>query len=254
MTGKMMPETNWAPKLALYSSSLRSSKRSSMSASRPKTRTRSWPEKDSSIWPFSAPVFFHWAANSFWLRDADDARGHTGERQGDQGDQGQLPGDDEHHDDDADDRQQGADQLRESLLQRLLDVVDVVRHPGEHVAALAGVEVVQRQPVELLFGVVPELADHLHHDAVQHVALQPQEDVGHEVHQQHDGDQDGQLLEVDPGAGHQFHPGDHVREVVLALLAQPLDELVLACRRRAAACPPPRRRSRPWPGRGSSGR
>ena len=39
-----------------------------MSASRPKTRTRSWPEKDSSIWPLSSPVFFHWAAKSFWLR------------------------------------------------------------------------------------------------------------------------------------------------------------------------------------------
>ncbi len=68
MTGKMMPETNCAPKLALYRASLRSSNRSSMSASRPKTRTRSWPEKDSSIWPFSAPVFFHCAAKSFWLR------------------------------------------------------------------------------------------------------------------------------------------------------------------------------------------
>ncbi len=159
---------------------------------------------------------------------ADHAGRHTGQRQGDQGDQGQLPRDDEHHDHDADDRQQRADQLREGLLQRLLDVVDVVRHAGQDVAALAGVEVVQRQPVELLFGVVAELADHLHDDPVQDVALQPQEDVGHEVHQQHDGDQDGQLLEVDAGAGNQFHPGDHVREVVLALRPQALDELVLA--------------------------
>ena len=63
-----MPDTNCAPKLALYRASLRSSKRSSMSASRPKTRTKSCPEKDSSIWPFSSPVFFHCAANSFWLR------------------------------------------------------------------------------------------------------------------------------------------------------------------------------------------
>ncbi len=69
MTGKIMPETNWAPKLAVYRASFRSSNRSSMSASRPKTRTRSCPEKDSSIWPFSAPVFFHWAEKSFWLRE-----------------------------------------------------------------------------------------------------------------------------------------------------------------------------------------
>ncbi len=64
----IMPETNWAPKLALYSSSLRWVKRSTMSSSRPKTFISSWPEKDSSICPFSAPVFFHWAVNSFCAR------------------------------------------------------------------------------------------------------------------------------------------------------------------------------------------
>ena len=228
MTGKMMPETNWAPKLALYRASLRSSKRSSMSASRPKTRTRSWPEKDSSIWPFSDAGVLPLRGEELLAAGADDAGSDAGQREGDQGDQRQLPGDDEHHDHNADDRQQRADQLGERLLQCLLDVVDVVRHPGEDVAALAGVEVVQRQPVQLLLGVVAELADDLHDDPVQHVALQPQEDVGHKVHQQHDGNEDGQLLEVDAAAGHQFHLGDHVREVVLPLLAQSLHELVLA--------------------------
>ena len=66
MTGKMVPETNWAPKEALNSSSLRSSKRATDSSSRPKTFMRSWPEKDSSICPFSEPVDFHWAANRPW--------------------------------------------------------------------------------------------------------------------------------------------------------------------------------------------
>src|SRR3712207_9190539 len=36
--------------------------------------------------------------------------------------------------------------LGERLLERLLDVVHVICYPGEDVAALAGVEVVQRQP------------------------------------------------------------------------------------------------------------
>ncbi len=152
----------------------------------------------------------------------------AGERQRDQGDQGQLPGHDEHHDDDADHRQRRVHQLREGLLQRLLDVVDVVRDPGEDVAALAGVEVVQREPVELLLGVVAELADHPHDQDVQDVALQPQEDVGDEVHHQHHADQERELLEVDADAGDEVHLGEHVREVVLALGAQALDELLLA--------------------------
>ena len=86
----------------------------------------------------------------------------AGQRQGDQGDQRQLPGHDEHHDDDADDRQRRADQLGERLLQRLLDVVDVVGDAGQDVAALARVEVVQRQPVELFLRVVAQLADDPH--------------------------------------------------------------------------------------------
>ena len=64
MTGKIMPETNCAPNEALYSDSLRSSKRSRLSASRPNTLTSSWPEKDSSICPFRAPVDFHCSLNS----------------------------------------------------------------------------------------------------------------------------------------------------------------------------------------------
>ena len=41
----------------------------------------------------------------------------------------------------ADDREQRGDELREALLQRLRDVVDVVRHAAQHVAAGVVVEV-----------------------------------------------------------------------------------------------------------------
>ena len=128
-----------------------------MSASRPKTRTRSWPEKDSSIWPFSSPVFFHWAAKSFWLRapitpaatpeSGSAMRAIRASCQDTMNIMMTMPST----------VRSRADELRERLLQRLLDVVDVVRDAGEDVAALAGVEVVQRQPVELLLGVVAEL-------------------------------------------------------------------------------------------------
>ena len=42
------------------------------------------------------------------------------------------------------------DDLREALLQRVGDVVDVVRDTAEDVAAGVGVEVLERQPAELL--------------------------------------------------------------------------------------------------------
>ncbi|MCY1217324.1 hypothetical protein D9M72_292310 [compost metagenome] len=159
---------------------------------------------------------------------ADDAGCHAGQRQGHQGDEGQLPRHDEHHDHNADHSQRGTEQLREGLLQRLLDVVDVIGDTGKRVTALAGVEVVQRQPVELFLGIVTQFADHTHHQHVQDVALQPGENVRHEVHHQHNADEERQLLEVDPHPRNEFHLGDHVREVVFALGAQPVDELVLA--------------------------
>ena len=43
----------------------------------------------------------------------------------------------------------GRDDLAERLLQRLLDVVDVVRHPAEDVAARMAVEIPERQTGEL---------------------------------------------------------------------------------------------------------
>lgn len=58
--GMIIPDTNWAPAEALYSSSLRRSNSSSMTWSRPKARTTSRPENDSSTWPLTSPVYFHW--------------------------------------------------------------------------------------------------------------------------------------------------------------------------------------------------
>ena len=75
---------------------------------------------------------------------ADDAGDDCRQRQGNEGNQAQLPGHNEHHDADADDSQHRLHQLRERLLQRGLDVVDVVGHAGHQVPALAGVKVPQR--------------------------------------------------------------------------------------------------------------
>ena len=43
IAGMMMPQTNWAPKLAAYSSSFLAVNAASTSCWRPKTLTSSWP-------------------------------------------------------------------------------------------------------------------------------------------------------------------------------------------------------------------
>ena len=64
----MIPDTNWAPKLAPKSWSLRSANTAATSRWRPKTLTSPCPVKASSMWPFSSPVAFHCAVNSFCER------------------------------------------------------------------------------------------------------------------------------------------------------------------------------------------
>ena len=135
---------------------------------------------------------------------ADDAHHHRGQRQGGQGDQRQLPGQVEHHHGDADDGQHRVDQRGEGLLHGGLDVVDVVGGAGEQVAALAGVEVGQRQPVDLRLDLLAQPVDDAHHHVVQQPALQPVEQGRDHVHAHHDRQQPAQVDEVDAGAGH--HP------------------------------------------------
>ncbi len=142
-------------------------------------------------------------------------------------DEGQQPADGEHHDEHADDRERGGDDLREALLQRLRDVVDVVGHAAEHVAARVVVEVLERQAGELLVRILPQPV----HGALRHaghdVALHPGEERTHQV----DGDQQEQRApeggEVDALSRVQRHRREHVGLARVALGAQPGDSLRL---------------------------
>ena len=70
-----------------------------------------------------------------------------------------------------DDRQDGRDDLGEALLERLPDVVDVVRDPAQRVAAGVGVEVPEWQPAELPVDVRAEAIDGPLGDAGHDVGL-----------------------------------------------------------------------------------
>ena len=157
---------------------------------------------------------------------ADDTGDDRRQRQSDESQQSELPGHDEHHHADADDRQRRLHELRERLLQGLLDVVDVVGHSRHHVAALPGVEVAQRQPVDLALDVLTQSVDDAHDQGVEDVPLRPHEHRGHEVHEQ-DGDDDlTERGEVDSLSGHDIGGGEHIGEVVTAFGACPGDDVV----------------------------
>ena len=92
---------------------------------------------------------------------------------------------------------------------------------------MTGVEVVQWQLIELVFHVLAQPVHHAHDQLIQQVALAPDEDVGHEVHDQHEGDDDPELVEVDAGPGDQVHPLEHIGEIGFALRPQSGDGLRL---------------------------
>ncbi len=66
MSGWMMPDTNWAPKLALKSFSLSVRNRASTSGAWPKAFTMACPVMASSTRALSEPVWVHWATNRFF--------------------------------------------------------------------------------------------------------------------------------------------------------------------------------------------
>ena len=149
---------------------------------RPKTFTMLWPVCISSTCPLSAPVRSHCAANCFCERFAigdghdDRERGSTSSEIG-----REQRADREHHDQHADDGEHGGDDLREALLQRLRDVVDVVGHARQDVAARVAVEVLERQPRELLVDLPAHAVDDLLRDAGHEVLLQPAEERAQQV-------------------------------------------------------------------------
>ena len=134
------------------------------------------------------------------LRAADDEDGHDERgRHGQERDDRQERADRQHHDQDADDREQRGDQLGQALLERLADVVDVVRDPAQQVAARVAVEVAERQPAELLVDVLAQPVDGPLGDAGHDVALHPAEDRAHDVEPEQERDHAAEAPKSMPG-------------------------------------------------------
>ena len=96
------------------------------------------------------------------------------------------------------------------------DVVDVVGDAAEHLAALPGVEVGQRQPVQLVLDVGPQ-RDHgpLHHD-VEQPGLKPDQQRRNQIQRQRQQQRAPDRAEVHTVARYDVHPRQQVGERVVA--------------------------------------
>ena len=152
---------------------------------------------------------------------------HAHEREHDERHQRQLPGDGEHHPQHAhhrEDRGQGAGQ---GLLEGVGDVVDVVGQATEQLTALDGVEVAQRQAVDLVLHLGAQPVEGLDRDAVDEPALKPVEQARPHVQAQHHCQDPAQAGVVDTRAGDDVHRREHGGEVVHPPRSQGLNGLGL---------------------------
>ena len=152
---------------------------------------------------------------------------HAHEREDDERHQCQLPGDGEHHPQHAHHREDGGQRAGQGLLKGVGDVVDVVGQAAEQLTALDGVEVAQRQAVDLVLHLGAQTVEDLDRDAVEEPALKPVEQARAHVQGQHHRQDLPQAGVVDAGAGNDVHGGEHGGEVVHASGSQHLNGLGL---------------------------
>ncbi len=162
-----------------------------------------WPVCISSTCPLRAPVDAHWATN--WrcdrlmmrivtAKDAGTASSETTARIG------LIVNIIDQH---PDDREQRRDELGQALLERLADVVDVVGHAAEQVAARPAVEGLEWQATELRIDVGAKPEHGPLRDAGHDVGLHPGEQRAQHVHPDEHEQDACEGVEIDALAGRQ---------------------------------------------------
>jgi hypothetical protein len=122
------------------------------------------------------------------------------ERQRHQHDQRHDPADRQHHDDDADDRQHRANQLRQVLLQRAADVVEIVDGAAQDLAVRARIKKSERQPAELGLDVAAQRIDGVLRDARHQVLLHVEERGADDIENRQPGQHRPDVGKVHPAA------------------------------------------------------
>jgi hypothetical protein len=126
-----------------------------------------------------------------------------------QGDEGHLPRDGEHHGQDAHHRHQRGDDLRQALVEGLVDGVHVVGEQGEHLAVGRAVEIAERHAVDLGHHILAQLVGDLDRDVGHQPALAVAE-AGRQGVQPQRGEQDA----ADDAERHVARAGDLRQDAV----------------------------------------
>ena len=87
------------------------------------------------------------------------------------GDEGHLPADGEHHNENADDGGHGSDDLRQTLIEGLVDGFDIVGEIGKHFAVSRVVKITEGEPVHLGESLFSEFIGHADGDLTHQKSL-----------------------------------------------------------------------------------
>ena len=99
---------------------------------------------------------------------ADDQHGYRQDQYCQNGHQDTDP---KHHDKDPDERGDGSDQLRHTLVQALLQRVNIIRYTGKHFSCGTAFEIFHGHPVDLLRNILSETVAHIIGDSGHDKAL-----------------------------------------------------------------------------------
>ena len=125
-------------------------------------------------------------------RGHDDRQWHRDER-----DHGEQRRDHDEHHQHADRGQRRREHLTQRLLQRLRDVIDIVRDPAEDLAVGLAIEVRERHAHQLRIDIAAQALHRALHDVIEDVALQPHQDRSPDVEREREGQDLEQRIEVD---------------------------------------------------------
>jgi len=111
--------------------------------------------------------------------------------------QGHLPGDGEHHHQHAHHGDHRGDHLRQALVEGVVDRVDVVGQPREHLAVAGAVKVAQRHTVDLFSNVAPQPVSDIGRDPGHDPALDVVQQGRRQIQAQHGEQHLADIVKID---------------------------------------------------------
>ena len=136
-----------------------------------------------------------------FLRALDDLQDEKeGERKNAERYKRELPANGEHHDEDTEEGGGGGDDLRDALVERLAQGIDIIGYAGEHFAVGDAVKIAEGHTVNLLHNIVAQVISDFHRDAGHDPALPIGEKQARQIQNQQRQQNVRNRAEIDAGA------------------------------------------------------